>query len=316
MARPAPAPFRQARFRARALGLAGALVFLAGCRSGTAPAFDEARAFADLEKQVSFGPRVPGSEAHRRCRDWLVQALTEAGGRVEVQALADSAFPLPGVDTLYNIRARFGPESGTYVVLGAHWDSRPFADRDTVPERRRLPVDGASDGASGAAVLLEVARALGKTLPPLGVEIVLFDGEDAGNDSTPETFCRGSQLYVAALTHPRPSHVIIVDMVGGKGLALHPELASQESAANLVDRLWEGAKRVHAPAFQPGARFQVYDDHIPFIREGIPAIDLIDLDYPEWHTSRDVPAACSAASLGQVGRVLLWHLYSLDVEPS
>jgi hypothetical protein len=122
--------------RTLALTLAAGLVCLAGCRSGVAPTFDEARAFSDLEKQVSFGPRVPGTEAHRRCREWLVETLGEAGGRVTVQALADTAFPYPGVDTLYNVRARFGPESGTYVLLGAHWDCRPFADRDSVAARR------------------------------------------------------------------------------------------------------------------------------------------------------------------------------------
>lgn len=289
------------------------LLALAGCQNGTTPSFDEARAWADLEKQVAFGPRVPGTDAHHRCREWLVQALTEAGGRVTVQAAVDSAYPVPGIDTLYNIRARFGAENAPYVVLGAHWDCRPWADRETDTAKKARPVDGANDGASGVAILLEMAREMGKTAPPLGVELVLFDGEDAGNDSTPETFCRGSQAYVALLGHPRPLHAIVVDMVGGKSLALHPEVQSVESAPNLVDRLWAGAKTVHAPAFLPGARFQVYDDHIPFIREGIPAVDLIDLDYPEWHTARDLPASCSAASLGQVGRVLLWHLYTLQV---
>src|SRR5262249_23854706 len=144
----------------------------------------------------------------------------------------------------------------------------------------------------------ERARQLGKSAPAVGVEIALFDGEDAGNDSTPETFCRGSQAYAARLSHPLPLHVIVIDMVGGKNLALHPEIQSQESAPHLIDRLWEGAKSVAAPGFQPGARFQVYDDHIPFMQQGLPAVDLIDLDYPEWHTSKDVPASCSAASLG------------------
>ncbi|HKA25305.1 MAG TPA: M28 family peptidase [Candidatus Eisenbacteria bacterium] len=289
------------------------LVLGAGCRGQSAPSFDEARAFADLEKQVAFGPRVPGTDAHRACRAWLVHQLTAAGGRVDVEAVADSAYPVPGIDSLYNIRARFGPQNAPYVLLGAHWDSRPFADRDPDPVRKKQPVDGACDGASGVAVLLEMARELGKSAPAVGVEIALFDGEDAGNDSTPETFCRGSQAYAARLSHPLPLHVIVIDMVGGKNLALHPEIQSQESAPNLIDRLWEGAKIVHAPAFQPGARFQVYDDHIPFMQQGLPAVDLIDLDYPEWHTSKDVPASCSAASLGQVGRVLLWHLYTLDV---
>jgi hypothetical protein len=307
--------------RNRRSGTLGAALFCvlvlgAGCRGGaSAPAFDEGRAFADLEKQCSFGPRVPGTEAHRHCREWLVQALTEAGGQVSVQAVRDSAYPVPGIDSLYNIRARFGPENVPYVLLGAHWDCRPVSDRDHDPAKRQDPVDGACDGASGVAVLLEMARELGKSAPPVGVEIALFDGEDAGNDTDPETFCRGSQAYVRLLAHPRPLHMILVDMVGGKNLALHPEAQSQESAPNLVDRLWAGAKAVHAPAFLPGVKYQVYDDHIPFIREGIPAVDLIDLDYPEWHTSRDVPANCAAGSLGQVGRVLLWHIYTLDVSP-
>jgi hypothetical protein len=298
----------------RALAAAAwcALALGAGCRSGSAPAFDEARAFADLEKQCSFGPRVPGTDAHRRCREWLVQALTDAGGKVSVQAVVDTGYPVPGIDSLYNIRARFGPENAPYVLLGAHWDCRPFADRDADPAKQKLPVDGACDGASGVAVLLEMAREMGRTAPPLGVELAFFDGEDAGNDTNPDTFCRGSQAYVRLLTHPRPLHMILVDMVGGKNLALHPEVQSQESAPNVVDRLWAGAKIVHAPAFLPGAKYQVYDDHIPFIREGIPAVDLIDLDYPEWHTSRDVPANCAATSLGQVGRVLLWHIYTLQ----
>ena len=300
----------------RGLAIVLALLTLAGCRGGAAPPFDEARAFADLEAQTQFGPRVPGTEGHRRCLAWLERSLTEAGGRVTVQAVVDTAFPLPGVDTLFNVRARFGPENAPSIVLGAHWDTRPWADKDPDSTKWTLPVPGANDGGSGVAVLLEVARALGRTPPPYGVEIVLFDGEDAGNEADPERFCRGSQAYVKLLPHPRPLHVLIVDMVGGKDLKIHPELQSQESAPNLVDRLWEGARRTGAKGFLPEGRFSVYDDHVPFLREGIPAVDLIDMDYPEWHTTRDLPAACSAGSLGQVGRVVLWHLYTLEIPPT
>jgi Zn-dependent M28 family amino/carboxypeptidase len=261
---------------------------------------------------VAFGPRVPGTEAHRRCLEFLVRRLKETGGDVSVQALPDTAFPIAGVDTVYNVRARFGPSKGGYVVLGAHWDSRPEASREKDPARRSQPVPGASDGASGVAVLLELARAFGRKPPPLGVEIVLFDGEDAGNDTNPTSFCRGSDRYVAALSHPYPLHAIVVDMVGTKELAIYPEINSRDSAPNLVDRLWEGARKVKATAFHPEPRHEVFDDHVSFIRQGIPAVDLIDLDDPYWHTLDDVPAHCAPSSLGQVGRVLLWHVYTME----
>jgi hypothetical protein len=300
---------------ALALGAALLLGLVAGCQRGaSSPPFDEARALRDLEAQTAFGPRVPGTEAHRRCREFLAGALAEAGGRVSVQAVADTAFPLPGVDTLYNVCARFGPAAGPYLVLGAHWDSRPWADRDPDPARRGEPVLGANDGASGVAILLEVARILGRRLPPVGVEIVLFDGEDAGDERDPATYARGSQAFAAALTPPLPLHAVVVDMVGRRGLRLYQEANSRDAAPNLVDRLWAGARKVGAPAFIPEVRHNVFDDHIPFIRSGIPGVDLIDLDDPHWHTAQDVPANCDPGSLGQVGRVLLWHVYTLEAE--
>jgi glutaminyl-peptide cyclotransferase len=300
---------------ALALGAAVLAAAGAGCQRGARlPPFDEARAFRDLEAQTAFGPRVPGSAAHRRCRDFLADALAAAGGRVSVQAAPDTAFPIAGVDTLYNVRGRFGPATGPYLVLGAHWDSRPRADRDPDPARRAEPVLGANDGASGVAILLEVARVLGRHAPPVGVEIVFFDGEDAGGDGDPGTWIRGSQAYVAALGGSVPLHAVIVDMVGRRGLRLYQEVNSRDAAANLVDRLWAGARKVGAPAFIPEVRHNVLDDHVPFLRAGIPAVDVIDLDDPNWHTAQDTPAGCDPGSLGQVGRTLLWHVYTLEVE--
>lgn len=300
-----------------AAGLLLVAVFAAGfsCeKAARLPAFDESRAFRDLEAQVAMGPRVPGTEPHRRALAHFERALREAGGTVTIQALPDTAFPIDGVDTLYNVRARFGPAGGAPIVLGAHWDSRPAADRETDAAARAQAVPGANDGASGVAVLLEVARVLGAAPPPVAVEIVLFDGEDAGRHDREESFCRGSQGYVRTLGHPRPLHAIIVDMVGRRGVQIHPEVNSTSAAPNLVERLWEGAGKVRAPAFVDGARHQVYDDHVPFIQAGIPAVDLIDLDDPHWHTLQDLPEHCDPTSLGQVGRVLLWHLYTLEVE--
>lgn len=295
-------------------GLAAILALpVLGCESDPRlPPFSGEQALEDARRLVALGPRVPGTEAHREARRWLVGQLEAAGAATSVQAVPDS-LPLPGGDTLYNVRARFGGESGPYLVLGAHWDSRPWADRDPDPARRGDPVPGGNDGASGVAVLLEVARALGRTPPPVAVEIVLFDGEDAGRAGQSESYCRGSRAYAGRLSHPWPLHVVVVDMVGRPGAALHREGNSVAAAPHLVERLWEGAQKTKATIFQPGVRHFVYDDHMPFVEAGIPAVDLIDLDDPLWHTTRDDAENLDAATLREVGRVLLWHVYTLEV---
>jgi Zn-dependent M28 family amino/carboxypeptidase len=164
------------------------------------------------------------------------------------------------------------------------------------------------------AVLLELARSFQQVPPPVGVEIVLFDGEDAGNGQDQETFCRGSQGFVARLGHPRPMHVVILDMVGRADMAIYKEGNSVLAAPNLVDRIWDGAAKVRATAFHDAKRHYVYDDHVPFIQAGIPAVDVIDMDDPNWHTHRDIPENCSAESLLQAGNTMLWHIYTLEVE--
>jgi hypothetical protein len=298
----------------RVLLLPAALVLVcalaAGCNDRPVPPFDEARAFADLETQFRLGPRMPGTEAHDQCREWMAGRLAKAGGKVEQQAFDDTVYGRPYRFT--NVRARFGPTTGPWIVLGAHWDTRPFADQDPDTARRRLPVPGANDGASGVAVLLEVARALGQTAPPVGVEIVLFDGEDLGEHGDVEGYCRGSRHYVAALGHPRPQLAIVVDMVGDKDLELHYEQNSHNAAPNIVARLWSGGGKVNAPAFKSDLRHNVYDDHGPFLEAGIPGVDIIDFDYPAWHTTGDDLSQVRAASLGQVGRTLLWYVYTSE----
>ncbi len=297
--------------RLRSILLVCALA-VAGCRADvSAPTFDEQRAFEDLKAQVAFGPRAPGSEGHARCRDWLAEQLKAAGAtHVTLQEFPDTVGGVPYA--LTNVRARFGPATGAWIVLGAHWDTRLWADRDPDPSKHNLPVLGANDGASGVAVLLETARAFGRRPPPVGVEIVLFDGEDLGRGVGVADFCRGSRHYVRVLQHPRPSLVVVLDMIGDADLDIYYEQNSYNVAPNIVERIWQGAEKVGATAFHPEPRHNVYDDHAPFIEAGIPGINLIDFDYPAWHTTSDSLVRVSANSLGQVGRTVLWYVYGSE----
>ncbi len=287
-----------------------AALLAAGCTDRPVPRFDEARAFENLKAQVAFGPRNPGSEGHERCRAWMVEQLTAAGGRVTEQAFDDTVYGR--AYRLTNVRARFGPDRGPWVVLGAHWDTRAMADMDPDPAKRAQPIPGANDGASGVAVLLEIARVMGETPPPIGVEVVFFDGEDMGEGGDIEGFCRGSRHYVRQLVHPRPILALVADLVGDKDLELHYEQNSFNAAPNIVERLWSGAAKVNAPAFIKGVRHNVYDDHAPFLEAGIPAVNVIDFDYPAWHTAGDDLTQVAPGSLGQVGRTFLWYLYAND----
>ena len=288
------------------------LVALAGCTDRTAPPFDEARAFEDLKAQVALGPRVPGTPAHDACRDWIAARFKEAGATPVLQSFPDTVYGKPYVFT--NVRARFGPKTGTWIVLGAHWDTRPVADKDPDVARRGLPVPGANDGGSGVAILTELARVFAKEPPPVGVELVAFDGEDLGEGGDVQGFCRGSRHYVRVLEHPRPALAIVLDMVGDKDLGIYYEANSYQSAKNLVERLWALAKASDAPAFIPEVRHNVYDDHAPFLEAGIPGIDVIDFDYPAWHTTGDDVSQVSANSLGQVGRTVLRYVYTSEWE--
>ncbi|MEP7027272.1 MAG: M28 family peptidase [Candidatus Eisenbacteria bacterium] len=288
------------------------LLALAGCTEKSAPPFDEARAFKDLATQVAFGPRVPGTPAHDRCRDWIAAELAKTGVTPVLQSFADTVYGQAYAFT--NVRARYGPHTGPWIVLGAHWDTRAIADNDPDPAKRSQPIPGANDGASGVAVLLEIARAFQAEAPPIGVELVFFDGEDLGRGGDVRGFSRGSKHYVGALEHPRPALAIVLDMVGDKDLGLYYEVNSHQAARNLVDRLWAGAARVQAPGFIPEERHNVYDDHAPFLEAGIPGIDVIDFDYKAWHTTGDDLTQVSAGSLGQVGRTVLRYVYTSEPE--
>jgi len=277
------------------------------------PLFDGEHAFALLEKQCAFGPRVPGTEAHRQCRAFLLEELSKYADHVVEQTFDHHIDRLDRTVTLTNLVADFNLNAGRRVLLAAHWDSRPWADEDPDSRNHDQPIPGANDGASGVAVLLEIARILKATPPPIGVDIVLFDGEDLGTPGEPRTYAIGSQ-YFARHKDSRylPMFGILLDMVGDRDLQIYKEANSMRYASGIVDQVWGMASRLDLDEFMPNMRHEVFDDHVPLIEAGVPMIDLIDFDYSHWHTLADTPENCAAASLETVGKVVLAVLYNPD----
>jgi glutaminyl-peptide cyclotransferase len=286
------------------------LSFLWGCGSSAPPRFDGEKAFLILQEQCDFGPRNPGSEGHRKVRQYLLDKLSNYTDFVKTQDFVHWD-PDRNVELrLTNIIASFYSEKHKRMLLCAHWDTRPVADRDPDPALRTHPVPGGNDGASGVAVLLEMAEILFRHEPLWGVDIVLFDGEDGGREEDLVGFCLGSDYFVANLGGYRPEFGILIDMIGDKDLNLYKEGHSYNYAPEYVELVWSKAKALGLSCFNDSVGHFIYDDHVPLLNAGIPAIDLIDLDYPYWHTTSDTPDKCSPESLQKIGDVLLEILYT------
>lgn len=280
---------------------AGAIPTARATTSSTLPSFDGQRAFADLVRQCDFGPRVPGTDAHEQCGAWLVQTLSTCADTVERQhfsaKVGEQQLPL------HNIVATFNPGGSPQVLLCAHWDTRPTADCDPNPENRKTPISGANDGASGVAVLLEIARALKSSPPQQRVTLVLFDGEDYG-PGTKDMFL-GSRYYAGKFSGPKVDWAVLLDMVGDRDLKLPQESISLAHAPEVVKRVWRAAEQARAEAFVDRPGPAIMDDHVFLLERGIPCIDVIDFEYPYWHTLADTPDKCAPDSLEQVGRTIL-----------
>lgn len=283
------------------------------------PAFDAAKAWAHLLAQVDMGPRAPGSKGHGHLVPWLRTQLAQYADAVVTQRFRSRT--ALGGDTVYeftNVIGQFNAGAPREsLALLAHFDTRPVADRDPDPAKRNQPIPGANDGASGVAVLLEVARALKAQPPPFPVTIIFLDAEDSGagwDDPPYYGYCLGSRHFVRNMANLTPDRVILVDMVGGDDLVLRQEARSRANARRLLDTVYRAARRLGHAAFVRAPGPPIVDDHLPFIEAGIPAIDLIDLNaaginYAEWHTMADTPDNCSQDSLFQVGDTLLEAIY-------
>ncbi len=288
----------------------GASLHCHAAGTGDPPQFDSQKAYAFLLKQCEIGPRYPGSPGQRQARDYLVSTLSEFGAKVITQPFALKFGRPEKTAEAYNIIAHFQPDKRERILLCAHWDTRPWADKDPDPKNHNSPILGANDGASGVAVLLEVARLLHLHPPSVGVDIVLFDGEDSGSEGTMNSWAQGSAYFARHLSRSEyPRFGILIDMIGDADLEIYQEANSRAYARPVVDKVWEIAQNLGCKAFKPVAGSSIMDDHIPLLQVGIPCIDLIDLDYPYWHTLADTPDKCSADSLDQVGRVLIQVVY-------
>ena len=281
-----------------------------------APVFDSQRAFLDLVAQCDFGPRNPGSEGHRNTKKYILDLMHKEADSVIVQDFTFESALEKKTHNGTNIIARFNPSNATQVLIGAHWDTRPFADRDENRENFKTPILGANDGASGVAILLELARILNRNKSSIGINLVFFDAEDSGVSEENESYCKGSIFFSKNIPISNIKEAIILDMVGDKQLSLPIERNSLNFHGVLVRKLWDRAKKLNLKAFKGVVGPSIYDDHVPLYQyAGIPSVDIIDFRYPNsfenyWHTVDDTPKNCSPESLGQVGMLMIDYIFN------
>ena len=293
------------------------LLLTAGCRTNSqavapplppAPppavrsAFDGDRAYAMLKAQCDLGVRPPGSAAHEKCKDYILRQLTPFVDKTDTQAFTFRDDDRNVTLHLTNIIGVINPTAAKKILLFTHWDTRPTADQDL--EHKDKPIMGADDGASGTAALLELARVFHAKRPTVGVILLFVDGEDWGPGEN--KMYLGARYFAARPGLYKPAYAILLDMIGQKDLVIHRELGSQGQHPELNDKVWSAAAALgYAAQFPDSPVGQgIGDDHVSFNDNGIPAIDLIDFDYPYWHTLQDTADKCSPQSLKAVGDVM------------
>ncbi len=286
------------------------------------PDFSSDKAYGFIEKQVSFGQRVPGSDAHKTCAEYLESQLSEFGAKVIVQK--GSVERYDGLKMpMYNIIGSYNPNAQKRLLLCAHWDTRHVADQDS--ENKEVPIDGANDGGSGVGVLLEIARQLQIKTPTVGVDIILFDVEDQGQPDNvrpykADTYCLGSQYWAKQPHVPnyKASNGILLDMVGAKDASFTLEGTSMHYAPKFLRSIWDKAIALkHSKYFLYQRTDPITDDHL-YVNQiaNIPTIDIIQYDYGTrsgfghyWHTHKDNMDIIDKATLQAVGETVLAVVY-------
>lgn len=296
-----------------------------------APKFNGDSAYLYVKNQVDFGPRVPNTEAHKKCKDFLVNKLKSFGAEVEVQEFMATAFDGNKLES-YNIIGKVNPKASTRILLAAHWDTRPFADKEDEEEEREKPIDGANDGASGVGVLLEVARAIQISPKNLnvGVDIIFFDSEDYGHredmpstQNSLETWCLGSQHWAKNKGSYTAYYGILLDMVGAKNALFYQEGLSREVAPSIVKNVWNIANKLNYGKYFPYKNSPgITDDHVYMNQAGIPTINIVQFDPNQGngffgdyhHTHKDNMDIIDSKTLEAVGQTLVQTLYNEEVK--
>jgi len=284
--------------------------------------FNADSAYASIVKQCSFGARVPGTPAHAQCADYIIKEFRALGLSVQEQKATVRTYKNEP-QAMRNVIASYKPEAAERIVIAAHWESRPWADADPDSSKHHQPVMAANDGASGVAVMLEIARLLPALKPEIGIDFICFDAEDGGAPYWDEAlapadgsdWCLGAQYWAA---HPHtPNYTarygVLLDMVGGSDARFCYEGVSKRYASSVMLRIWDAAQRVGAGNFfiqQDGGWAQ--DDHVAMNEvAGIPTVDIIPCVEGEkpfgvtWHTTSDTPENISKETLRAVGQTLL-----------
>lgn len=283
-------------------------LFFSFCTSANAQyRFNAQNAFKYIEKQCEFGPRNPGSEGHKKCKAFLVEELKKFTPRVKEQNFQYEDNERKVTLDLTNIIASFGDQEQR-ILLCAHWDTRPFADRnDPFSEE---PILGANDGGSGVALLLEIAKHISENpLKNYGIDIVFFDAEDWGYEGDAEKFCIGSKYFAENMEGISPVYGILVDLIADKNPTYKMDGYSLYYASDYLYKVWKKAQSLGYTEFADENLGYIIDDHVGLLLKGYPVIDIIDLDFPQWHTLQDTPENCSAQGLIAVGETILALIY-------
>ena len=311
------------------------LIIFVGCRNNTksaktsinqkpvknifVPVFNEDTAYQYIATQTAFGSRVPETEAHANCKQYLINKLKQFTPHVQSQDFKSRIFN-GSTKRGSNIIASFQPEKKNRVLLAAHWDSRPYADYEDDFEAHDKPIDGANDGASGVGVLLEIARHLSKNATNPGIDIIFFDLEDWGEYGSNDSWALGSQYWGRNPHQPnyRARYGILLDMVGASNPIFKMEMTSVEYAQDVLTKVWNTAARIgYQDYFLTERSASILDDHV-WINEyrNIPTIDIIHYDrssqsgfFPQWHTREDNLEHIDPNTLKIVGQTVLTVIY-------
>ena len=286
-----------------------------GCQTRI-PVFNGNSAFTHLVAQCDFGPRNPGSVGHQKALDYFLNVLAPLADTVSTQSFTEIMPRSKQKVEMHNVIAQFNPKAKKQIMISAHWDTRPWGDRSLSIMRKDQPILGANDGASGVAILLELAKVLHDNPQKIGVNLVLFDAEDFGSSGDSWSYCKGSQYFAKNLPIPLPDYAINLDMVGDANLEIYIERISYKQNPSLVLDLWGLAEELKLSGFKKMVYHSIFDDHVPLYElAGIPAVDIIDFDYPDektnyHHTYNDIVENCSPESLRQVGTLMVHHIYN------